>query len=453
MTTVLAFVLALGLLIAIHEYGHYRVAVACGIKVLRFSIGFGRPVLRWRLRGNPTEFVIGLLPLGGYVRMLDEREAPVEASERHLAFNTQPLRARAAVVAAGPLANLLLAAVLYAAVSWIGVEEPQAIVSTPAAGSAAERGGLRSGDWVLQAAVQDEQPEPVRSFDDLRWRLAQAAFDGQRLLLVVQGQTQRGQGGTREVWLDLGGFERAEANAQLFRDIGVVTPWSRPVMGQIQAGGAADKAGLQAGDLVLRVDGRRIDDAAGLREMVRQSSQSAVQLWQVDRKGQSLELPVQPQAVDDGGGRIGRIGAFIGEPAQKTLVRQDFLQACWEGVAKTWEVSALTLRMMGRMLIGEASLKNLSGPLTIADYAGKSAGLGLTAYLLFLAMISVSLGVLNLLPLPMLDGGHLMYYLWEGITGRGVTEVWMERLQRVGMAALLLLMSIALFNDVMRLLG
>jgi regulator of sigma E protease len=278
MTTVLAFVLALGLLIAIHEYGHYRVAVACGIKVLRFSIGFGRPVLRWRLRGNPTEFVIGLLPLGGYVRMLDEREAPVEASERHLAFNTQPLRARVAVVAAGPLANLLLAAVLYAAVSWIGVEEPQAIVSTPAAGSAAERGGLRSGDWVLQAAVQDEQPEPVRSFDDLRWRLAQAAFDGQRLLLVVQGQTQRGQGGTREVWLDLGGFERAEANAQLFRDIGVVTPWSRPVMGQIQAGGAADKAGLQAGDLVLRVDGRRIDDAAGLREMVRQSSRSAVQL-------------------------------------------------------------------------------------------------------------------------------------------------------------------------------
>jgi regulator of sigma E protease len=149
MTTVLAFVLALGLLIAIHEYGHYRVAVACGIKVLRFSIGFGRPVLRWRLRGNPTEFVIGLLPLGGYVRMLDEREAPVEASQRHLAFNTQPLRSRVAVVAAGPLANLLLAAVLYATVSWIGVEEPQAVVSTPAAGSVAERAGLRSGDWGL----------------------------------------------------------------------------------------------------------------------------------------------------------------------------------------------------------------------------------------------------------------------------------------------------------------
>jgi regulator of sigma E protease len=157
--------------------------------------------------------------------------------------------------------------------------------------------------------------------------------------------------------------------------------------------------------------------------------------------------------ADDGGTRIGRIGAFLGEPAQKVLVRQDFLQASWGGLAKTWEVSALTLRMIGRMLIGEASLKNLSGPLTIADYAGKSAGLGLTAYLLFLAMISVSLGVLNLLPLPMLDGGHLMYYLWEGITGRSVTEIWMDRLQRVGMAALLLLMSIALFNDVMRLLG
>ncbi len=453
MTTVLAFVLALGLLIAIHEYGHYRVAVACGIKVLRFSIGFGRPVLRWRLRGNPTEFVIGLLPLGGYVRMLDEREEPVEASQRHLAFNTQPLRSRVAVVAAGPLANLLLAAVLYAAVSWIGVEEPQAIVSTPAAGSVAERAGLRSGDWVLQAAVQGEEAEPVRSFDDLRWRLAQAALEGERLLLVVQGQTQRGQASSREVWLDLGGFKRSEANAQLFRDIGVVAPWSRPVMGQVQAGGAADKAGLQAGDLVLGIGGRRIDDAAALREIVRQSTPSAVQLWQIDRRGQRLELPVQPQMADDGGTRIGRIGAFLGEPAQKVLVRQDFLQASWEGLAKTWEVSALTLRMIGRMLIGEASLKNLSGPLTIADYAGKSAGLGLTAYLLFLAMISVSLGVLNLLPLPMLDGGHLMYYLWEGITGRSVTEIWMDRLQRVGMAALLLLMSIALFNDVMRLLG
>jgi regulator of sigma E protease len=453
MTTVLAFVLALGLLIAIHEYGHYRVAVACGIKVLRFSIGFGRPVLRWRLRGNPTEFVIGLLPLGGYVRMLDEREGPVEESLRHLAFNTQPLRSRVAVVAAGPLANLLLAAVLYAAVSWIGVEEPQAIVSTPAAGSVAERAGLRSGDWVLQAAVQNEEAEPVRSFDDLRWRLAQSALEGERLLLLVQAQAQRGQGGTREVWLDLSGFERAEANAQLFRDIGVVAPWSRPVMGQVQAGGAADKAGLQAGDLVLAIDGRRIDDAAGLREIVRQSTQSAVQLWQIDRRGQRLELPVQPQTGDDGGTRIGRIGAFLGEPAQKVLVRQDFLQASWEGLAKTWEVSALTLRMIGKMLVGEASLKNLSGPLTIADYAGKSAGLGLTAYLLFLAMISVSLGVLNLLPLPMLDGGHLMYYLWEGITGRSVTEIWMDRLQRVGMAALLLMMSIALFNDVMRLLG
>jgi regulator of sigma E protease len=306
---------------------------------------------------------------------------------------------------------------------------------------------------VLQAAVQGEEAEPVRSFDDLRWRLAQAALEGERLLLVVQGQTQRGQASSREVWLDLGGFKRSEANAQLFRDIGVVAPWSRPVMGQVQAGGAADKAGLQAGDLVLGIDGRRIDDAAALRDIVRQSTPSAVQLWQIDRRGQRLELPVQPQMADDGGTRIGRIGAFLGEPAQKVLVRQDFLQASWGGLAKTWEVSALTLRMIGRMLIGEASLKNLSGPLTIADYAGKSAGLGLTAYLLFLAMISVSLGVLNLLPLPMLDGGHLMYYLWEGITGRSVTEIWMDRLQRVGMAALLLLMSIALFNDVMRLLG
>ena len=452
MTTVLAFLIALGLLIAIHEYGHYRVALACGIKVLRFSIGFGRPIIRWRLTGKPTEFVIGIVPLGGYVKMLDEREGPVDAAELHQAFNTQPLRSRAAVVAAGPLANLILAVVLYAAVSWIGVEEPRAIVATPPVGSLAEVAGLRSGEQVVETSIEGQTPEPVRSFDDLRWQLARAALEGRALTLTVQAQADRAS--TRDVVLDLKSLEGAEVNAAFFRQVGLVGTYSRPVIGSLQAGGAAEQAGLQPGDLVLRIDGRGINDAVQLRELIRRSDQGQTQTWQVERQGRLLELPVRPQIrQEEGGLRLGRIGAFLGEAPQMVVVREDLPGALWEGWTRTWEISVLTLRMLGKMILGEASLKNLSGPLTIADYAGKSASQGLTAYLLFLAMISVSLGVLNLLPLPILDGGHLMYYLWEFLSGRSPSEAVMERLHRLGVALLAALMFVALFNDIVRLLN
>jgi regulator of sigma E protease len=454
MLTLLAFVLALGILIAVHEYGHYRVAVACGIKVLKFSIGFGKPLYTWRLKGKPTEFVIGMLPLGGYVKMLDEREAPVDASERHLAFNTQPLRSRAAVVAAGPAANLILAILIYAGINWIGVQEPRAVLASPVAGSLAEKAGLRGGETILQAASQDEEMETVRSFEDLRWRLTQAALDGRDLTLTVDGNPDR------PVKLELGKLGAADADAQLFRKIGIVGPWTRPVIGEVMDGGAAQKAGLRAGDVVERVGSITIVDGQQLREVIRTSVQSApgqasggAQSWQVNRSGRSEQIQVTPQMRQEGGQTVARIGAYVGAPAELVKVRYGPIDGLWQGAVRTWQVSILTLKMMGKMIIGEASLKNLSGPLTIADYAGKSAGLGLTSYLTFLALISVSLGVLNLLPLPVLDGGHLMYYLWEGVTGRGISDAWMERLQRGGVAILLAMMSVALFNDVTRLLG
>ncbi len=453
MLTVVAFIVALALLIAVHEYGHYRVAVACGVKVLKFSIGFGQTVLRWQPKGSPTEFVISAFPLGGFVKMLDEREAPVATEERHLAFNTQTLWKRTAIVAAGPAANLLLAVLLYAAVNWNGVEEPQAILASPVIGSVAEKAGIQGGETVTRAAWDGAALEPVASFDALRWLLVQGALDNRDVRLELATSAQ---GARREVVMGLAALDAQEADARLFRAIGVLGPWSRPVLADVVADGAGARAGLRSGDLVLRVGHTPIVDAQQLRDTIRQQvsgDQALTHLWQIERNGQRLELPVTPAVQADGLQSIGRINAYVGAPPAMLTLHYGVFDGLWRGVERTWEVSGLTLRMMGRMLVGEASIKNLSGPLSVAEYAGKSASLGLTQYLVFLALISVSLGVLNLLPIPILDGGHLLYYLWEAVTGTPVSDAWMERLQRGGGAVLLLMMSIALFNDVNRLFG
>jgi regulator of sigma E protease len=455
--TLIAFVVAMGVLISVHEWGHYRMAVARGVKVLRFSIGFGKVLARYKPKrqrpGQDTEFVLCAVPFGGYVRMLDEREAPVPEDERHLAFNTQPLLSRALIVAAGPVANLLLAVLLYAAVNWIGMDEPRAILSPPVAGSLAAQAGLQGGETVRRAALAGDELEPVASFDRLRWLLMRGALDGQDVALEVARAADEP---AAQVTLPLASLHMPEPDEKMFHAIGILSPLSRPVIGKVMPDGAAERAGLQPGDLVRRIDGEPVRDGQQLVELIRASGaqgQPAAAAWEIEREGRVLTLRVQPESKEEQGRRMGRINAEVGNAPALVTVRQGLFGGLRAGVQRTWEMSALTLKLIGRMVVGKVSLKNLSGPIAIADYAGKSAALGLTYFLGFLALFSVSLGVLNLLPVPVLDGGHLMYYLWEGVTGRPVTGVWLERLQYAGMALLLAMMSIAVFNDVASRLG
>ena len=449
----LAFLLTLGVLITIHEYGHYRVAVACGVKVLRFSVGFGRVL--WRRQASPdsTEFVLCALPLGGYVKMLDEREAPVASDELSRSFNRKPLWQRAAIVAAGPVANLLLAVLLYAVAHWIGIDEPKALMGPPAAASLAERSGLRAGDWAREASTDGNEWHELRSMTDLRWDLTQAVVRGEPLHLMVTDREGRAQ---RSVVLALDTLGSSEFDAKTMQRIGLGNPFSEPVLGDVKAGSAGAQAGLHTGDRVLHIDATDVADGATVRDLIRASGRDGrahTMQWRIERAGQTLDLAVTPAVVKEGEQQIGRIGVFPGQPFEMVNVRYGAIEGLSQAVAKTWQMSMLTLKMLGKMVIGQASLKNLSGPLTIADVAGQSMRLGLTYYLGILAVVSIGLGVLNLLPLPVLDGGHLMYYLFEGVTGRPVSELWLERLQRGGVAIMLMMMSLALYNDVARLLG
>ncbi len=444
------FAVALGVLILVHELGHYLVARWCGVKVLRFSIGFGRPLLVRKAGRDGTEWALSAFPLGGYVKMLDEREGEVPPEELHRAFNRKSVWRRFAIVAAGPLANFLLAIAVYWGVFVAGTEELRPRLAIAGENSPAVAAGIVEGDLV--GMVDGEE---VRSWQELRWALLRHALESRKVELHVT--TLEELPAVRV--LDLTGLPIDDGGEDLITRMGL-KPWRPaipPIIGKLVAGAAADRAGLRVGDEVLRIDGAAISSWTDLVGKIREAGGKSVAL-DVVREGRQLQFEVVPELANENGQQIGRIGVAVAEPVHGGLsmfavVSYGPMQGLVKAISQTWETSVLSLKMMGRMLTGEVSWKNLSGPVTIADYAGQTAQLGLSHYLKFVALISISLGVLNLLPIPVLDGGHLLYYVVEIIKGGPIPERIMEIGQQIGLALLAMLMAFAFYNDINRLIS
>jgi regulator of sigma E protease len=448
--TIVAFIVALGLLIVVHEYGHYLIARLCGVKVLRFSVGFGRALFTKRIGKDQTEWVVAAIPFGGYVKMLDEREGPVEPHEAARAFNRQSVWRRFAIVVAGPVANFLFAIAVYAGLFMYGLPEARPVLGTPPEGSVAALAGLRAGDTVRAVAR-----EPITTWQELRWRVLQSALQRETLQLEVLSEKDH----LRDVVLDLRSFPADDVESDALERVGLrlYRPPLEPVIGQLVSGGAAERAGLAVGDRVLAADERQLESWEALVAAVQARPEVPLKLT-IERDGARQTLTVVPASVAAGQKRIGRIGAAPAVPAshaERILIRVQHgpLDSLWRAVLKTVDISVFSLKMLGKMLLGEVSWKHLSGPVTIADFAGQSAQMGWVSYVTFLALISISLGVLNLLPIPLLDGGHLMYYAIEMVKGRPVSERAMELGQRVGLALLLVMMAFAFYNDLNRLLS
>ncbi len=449
--SLLAFIVAIGLLVVVHEFGHFWVARLSGVKILRFSVGFGKPLWGRRLGADKTEFVLAAVPLGGYVKMLDEREGPVPDADAHREFNRQPLAVRAAIVCAGPLFNLLFAILAYWVMFVIGVMGLRPLIGGVTAGSIAERAGLRGGDEVV--AVESRL---TPTWEAVIYAGIPKVIDSGILAVT----TRDARGADRQLSLDLGALSVDDLNrGNLLERLGIrqYRPTLPPLIGDLVPGEAAEKSGFKSGDEVLNADGVSIDSWDRWVEYVQARPDQAIQV-EVQRGSEKLRLTVTPAPHKTGDRVIGRIGAgprpvFDADRTLFAVERYGPWEAMVRGVEKTWEVSAFTLKMFGKMLTGQASVQNLSGPLSIAQFAGQSASLGVVPFLQFLGIVSVSLAVLNLLPIPLLDGGHLLYYLIEFISRRPVSVAMQQMAQQVGMVILAGLMIIAFYNDIVRMFG
>lgn len=438
--TLLAFAVALGSLIIFHELGHYWVARLCGVKVLRFSVGFGKVILR-RTDRHGTEWAVSALPLGGYVKMQDEAPAGATPSEAAGAFNNKSVGKRIAIVAAGPIFNLILAVFLYAGLNMAGTQEPQAIIAQPVAGSPAAQAGLLPGDRILAIDGQE-----VGSWSDARWRLMDVMSTGGRSLIEVS--TPGGAVQQRELNLPANAMDPSTGDPLAAAGIRLAQP--KPAVRAVIDGGEGQAAGLRTGDLIVAVNGQPTPETGGLVKLIQESAGKPLALTLL-RDGATLSLNVTPRVETVNGQEVGRLGVQLGGDIPMVTVRYGLFESVWRGAVRTWDTAWFSLRMMGRMVTGDVSWRNVSGPVTIADYAGQTARIGIVAYIAYIALISISLGVLNLLPIPMLDGGHLLYYLVEIVRGSPPPAKWIDIGQRAGIGLLAALMGLALFNDFTRL--
>ncbi|NTV72299.1 MAG: RIP metalloprotease RseP [Azonexaceae bacterium] len=443
-----AFLLVLGVLIVFHELGHYLAARLCGVKVLRFSVGFGKMLWKRRLGKDRTEWAISIFPLGGYVKMLDEREDKVADNEIHRAFNRQGVGKRSVIVAAGPMANFALAILIYCVVFMRGSEELLPVLGTPPVGTPAAMAVIGNGELVRSVDGQ-----PVATWNDLRWVLLQKAVDQESVALEVINE--RNEIAVRNLFLAAAGEQGWEGDALERLGIRFYRPDLPPVIGKVVAKGVGEQAGLRQGDRVLSIAGKEVSSWYDLVAIIRDSAAKPLHL-EVERQDEIVVVDLIPEAVSERGQTVGKIGVAVAEGSKshrvvKTFISFGFAEAAGKALEETWNKSVFSLVMMGKMLTGEVSWRNLSGPVTIADYAGQSARLGLDYYLKFMALVSISLGVLNLLPIPVLDGGHLLYHVIEVVMRRPLSERAMEIGQQVGMSILFALMAFAFFNDLTRL--